>query len=102
MTFKLKPNLNRLMTERKLTLAELSKKSGVARSSIHNWLTASNQTKINITHVQKVAAALKVPLHELLFSEPDPFERRDVPREVLKELFSGDLRVTIHKIERQR
>lgn len=94
MSIKLKNNLTRILSERRLTLAALAKKSGVPRSSIHNWTSAAGQEKINIRHVQKLARALEIPLHQLLFSEPDPFEKR--------EIFSGDLRVSIHKIERNR
>lgn len=100
MSIKLKENLNRILAERRLSLAALSKLSGVPRSSLHNWTTATAQQKINVRHVQQLCAALKIPIHELLFSEPDPYEKREIGREVLKELFSGDLRVSIHKIER--
>ena len=102
MAIRLKENLTRIMAERRLTLAALSKLSGVPRSSLHNWATSESQQKINIKHVQQLCAALKVPLHELVFSEPDPHEKREFGREVLKELFSGDLRVSIHKIEREK
>lgn len=37
-------------------------------------------------------------MHELCYGEPDPYEVKS--EEILKELFSGDIRVSIHKIER--
>ena len=102
MRIRLKENLTRIMAERRLTLAALSKKSGVPRSSLHNWATIGSQQKLNILHLRQLCACLEIPLHEMLFDEGDPFEKREVGREILKELFTGDLRVSIHKIERKK
>jgi hypothetical protein len=50
--------------------------------------------------VKKVAAALGVSLHELVFGEPDPFEVSG--EELLREIFSGDVRVTLHPLDRKK
>lgn len=100
MSVKLKENLERLMQEKKLTLTQLSKLAGVPKSSLHGYITTrSSVTKLNIIQVKKIADALQVDLHELLFSLPDP--HASIHGEILKELFSGDIRVTLHRIERK-
>ncbi|WP_415061371.1 helix-turn-helix domain-containing protein [Bdellovibrio sp.] len=88
-------HLSRIMKERGLSLAALSKASGVSKQTIHGW-TAGRRVH-DISQLKKVATVLKMPLHDLLFGEPDPF--LSAPAVILKELFSGDIRVTIHKIE---
>ncbi|MBI3554660.1 MAG: helix-turn-helix transcriptional regulator [Deltaproteobacteria bacterium] len=94
----LKVILPALLRERGMTLSALAKKSGLNKSTLHGWTTG--QVAINIDQLKKVATALEVSIHQLCFGEPDPNER--LGEEVLKELFSGDLRVSIHKIERNR
>ena len=94
----LKTNLPALLTSRKMTLSGLAKKAGLSKSTVHGWVTG--QIAINIDQLKKVAVVLEVSLHQLCFGEPDPFEKPG--DEVLKELFSGDLRVSISKIERKR
>lgn len=51
------------------------------------------------TQLRKVAATLQISTHELMFDEVDPFENK--ADEILKELFSGDVQVTLHRIERK-
>lgn len=80
------------------TLGQLAKTSGVPRATLHGWTTG--RSALDLNQVKKVALALEVSLHELIFGEPDPYE---VPTdELLKELFTGDVRVSIHRIERKR
>lgn len=88
--------LTRLMKERALTLAKLSRLSGVPKTSIHGWMTG--RKAMDLDQLKRVASVLEVSLHELAYGEEDPFAMRK--GEILKELFSGDVRVTIHKIER--
>lgn len=101
MSIKLKENLNKLVKERGLTLTTLAKKAGIPKSSLHGWMSSNTIEKINVKQLQKVCSALEIPMYSLLFAEPDPHEKRELGAEVLKELFSGDLRVSIHKIERK-
>ena len=95
---KLGNNLSQLCKERGITLAHLSKMSGVPKSTIHSWTT--NPASVNLSHLQKIARALGVSVHFLAYGENDPNE---APSEnILKEIFSGDVRVTLHRIERRR
>lgn len=87
-----------LCKRRKLSLTQLSRICGVPTQTIHGWTTGKSAA--NLTQLKKVATALKISLHELAFGEPDPFESPS--EEILKEIFSGDVRVTLHRIERRR
>jgi hypothetical protein len=55
-----------------------------------------------LNQLKQVASALEVSFHELCFGEPDPYEQKMDTEEVLRELFTGDVRVTLHRIERQK
>jgi hypothetical protein len=50
--------------------------------------------------IRSVAHALGVSVHYLLFGERDPLETPG--EEILREIFSGDVRVTLHRIERKK
>jgi len=80
------------------SLARLSREAGVPHQTIHNWTTG--RTSINPVQIKKVATALQISIHDLLFDEPDPFEADS--ETLLREIFSGDVRVTLHRIERKR
>lgn len=95
---KLGSKLNQICKGKGLSLAQLSKEAGVPVQTIHAWTTG--RKSINPSQVKKVALVLEVSIHELLFDEPDPFESKS--SEVLKEIFSGDVRVTLHKIEKKK
>ena len=93
---KLPENLQRICRERKISVTELARKSKVPQPTIHGWVTGRKVQ--NIDDLKKVCDVLEVSLHFLLYNQPDPYE---VPsEEILKELFRGDIRVTIQKIER--
>lgn len=103
MSSQLRSNLLRLMEAKGLNQARLCKLAGVPKATLHGYLnpTKDSQSKVDTQQVKKIAEALKTDFHELLFGFPDPHSRTRVPEEVLKEIFSGDLRVTIHKIEKK-
>lgn len=70
----------------------------IPKQTLHNWTVG--RRSVDPDQLKAVASALNVSLHHLLFGTPDPNE---IPNEeILKELFSGDVRVTIQKIERRR
>lgn len=80
------------------SITQLSKKSGVSKSTLHAWTVG--RKSINLENLKRVAAALEISVHQLVYGEPDPFE--SVGKEVLKEIFSGDVRITVHRIERKK
>lgn len=95
---KLSENITALCKAKRWKLVELSRKAGIPNQTLHNWVTG--RTSVNPEQLKKVAAALEVSLHYLVFGEPDPFEQP--AQEILKEIFTGDVRVTLHRIERKK
>lgn len=94
---KLAENIKRICKDRGLTLSRLAKSAGVPPQTLHNWTTG--RRSIDPEQVRRVAKALRVSIHELMFGSPDPFEAQS--SEILREIFSGDVRVTLHRIERK-
>lgn len=89
--------LARLCEKKRWSLSRLSRESGVPKPTIHGWTTG--RTGLKLDQLKKVASALEVTIHELAFGTPDPYESSG--EEILRELFTGDVRVSIHKIERR-
>lgn len=95
---KLAETLLAICKKRGLSLAQLARKSGVANQTIHGWTIG--KAAANLDQIKRVAEALEMPLHELVFGVPDPFEAPG--EEILREIFSGDVRVTLHRIEHKK
>jgi transcriptional regulator with XRE-family HTH domain len=95
-----KTNLQSLLSERQWTAARLSRESGVPKSTIADWMTS--QKAVNLEQLRKVADVLKVPVWRLAYDldSSDPYETKFTD-EVLTELFSGRLQVTIHRVDRK-
>jgi len=89
-----KQNLALLCRQKGWTVAKLAKVSGVPVQTLHGW--TAGKKPVNFDQVKKVATALEVSIHQIIFGEVDPYGSID--REVLEEIFSGDVRVTIHKL----
>lgn len=89
--------LARKMKTQGLTLTQLAQKTGVPKPTLHGWMTG--RRVLDPERLRKVAGALEVSVHELLFGTPDPFHR--MSPEILQEVFRGDVRVTIHRINRK-
>jgi transcriptional regulator with XRE-family HTH domain len=93
----LKDNLQLILKKKGWTSARLARETGLPKSTIHA-LTSIGQSSVNLGHLKKIATRLEVSMHELCYGEPDPFEING--SEILKEIFTGDIRVSIHRIER--
>ena len=94
---KLKDSLNRHLKAKNISLTELAKKAKVPKTNLHSWTTGANP---QLDQLKRVSDVLEVSLHELAFGEADPYEASS--EEILKELFTGDVRVTLHRIERRK
>lgn len=90
-------NLTYFRKKKNMRLATLAKKSGVKQPTLHGWTTGRSVQ--NLDDLKSVCDVLEVSLYQLLFSEADPHEN---PRQILKEIFKGDITVTIHRIEKER
>ena len=97
LNMRLQKVLPRLCKEQNITLSQLSKTSGAPLQTIHGWTVGRNS--VNPSQVKKEAKALQVSLHYLLFEESDAHETPS--NEILKELFSGDVRISVQRIERK-
>jgi lambda repressor-like predicted transcriptional regulator len=93
----MKKVIERMLERKGLNLNQLSKLSGVPKSTIYSW---GDQKAVNLDQFKAVANALEVSVYQLAYGESDPFEK--ISGEVLTELFSGDVRVTIQKIENRK
>ena len=91
-------NLKRICIEKKISISELARRTGIRQSTLHGWCTSRKVQ--NIDDLKKVADELEVSIHMLLYGKPDPHET--LGQEILKEIFSGDIRVTLHKIEKTK
>ena len=90
--------LQELCRKRGWTVAKLARESGVPVQTVHNWSLARGA--VNPEQVKRVSLVLGVSVHYLLYGEADPNEQ--IGEEVLKEIFSGDVRVTVHRVERRK
>lgn len=93
---KLSSILSTICKQRKISLASLARKAGVPPQTLHNWIVG--RKSINPDQLKNIANVLEVSVHYLLFGEPDPHEQPS--EEILREIFSGDVRVTLHRIEK--
>lgn len=87
-----------LLEQRRMTLKEISKKTGVPSSTLSEWL--NNRTPKNPEQIQKVAKALGVSMHFFLFGEEDSEEPL---HKLLKEdVFSGTFEINIKRVKLEK
>lgn len=90
--------LKTLISERRLTLKEISLGSGVPTSTIAEW--SNRRVPKNPAQVRKVAKFLGVTTHFLLFGEEDS---QEILQKFIKEdIFSGTFEINIKKIRREK
>lgn len=97
MKIKIDQVLNRLIKEKRLTLKELSKASGVPASTIHEW--QNGRSPRDPVQAKKVADALDVSLNQLLFDEPDKNESIQIQSIFKEDVFSGIFEINIKRIK---
>lgn len=95
---KLGPTLTNLCKKKSWSLARLARASGVPIQTLHGWTTG--RKGVQLQQLKQVAEVLEVSIHQLAFGEPDPHEV--IGEEILREIFTGDVRVTLHRIERRK
>ncbi len=92
----LSKNLTRILKQKGISLSEIARQTRVPKATLHSWTVG--QKSVNLEQLKKVAEFLNVSVALLAYGEEDMAAEKST--EMLKELFSGDLRVTIKKIER--
>lgn len=95
---KLDSTLTQLCKKKGWSLARLSRATGVPTQTLHGWTIG--RKAVQLDQLKKVAAVLEISIHKLAFGEPDPHET--IGEEILHEIFTGDVRVTLHRIERRK
>ncbi|MGK5087882.1 helix-turn-helix transcriptional regulator [Bdellovibrionota bacterium FG-2] len=91
-------NLLAHLKKRGMSPADLARKCKIARSTVHYWI--AGKTEITASQLKKVATVLEVGIHELGFGESDPYGLE--PNVSLVDLFRGDVRLTVQKINRKK
>jgi transcriptional regulator with XRE-family HTH domain len=94
----LSTNLQSLLKQKGWTLTRLANETGINKSTLHAWTVGRGN--INLEYLKKVATALRVSVYQLAYGEPDPYE--PASHEILREIFTGDVRVTLHRIDRNK
>lgn len=89
--------LKDLLKNRRLTLKEVSLASGVAVSTLGEWL--NNRQPKSPVQVKKVANTLEVSLNYLLFGEPDRYERINLTQALGDEVLSGVFEINVRRVK---
>ncbi len=87
--------LKSIIDERRLTLKEISKATGVPSSTLGEWL--ANRTPKNPVQVLKVADFLGITLHYLLFGQEDREE--PIAKIVREDFFQGTFEITVKRVK---
>ena len=93
---KLKEQIQYYLNVRGMTATELSRRSGVPRQNISNWLM--NQKPKDVEQVKRVADIFQVSLDHLLFGEPKPMETNKNTYPEFEHLMNGRFEIRIKKI----
>lgn len=97
MELKLAEVLKRELKKQHISVKLLSKETGVAVSTIHEWLGGRNPR--NIVQAKKVANFLGIGLNNLLFDEVEETEAISIQKVLKDEVFSGVFEITIKRIK---
>lgn len=93
MSLKIAATLKKLMERNHFSLADISKETGVPKSTISDWL--SNRSP-NPVQAVKVAKFFEVSLHYLLFGEEDTEE--PLTKLIKQDVFTGTFEINIKRI----
>ena len=86
--------LQQLLKEKNMSMRELAKISGVPASNLTEW--SANRSPKNPLQVKKVAEALGVTMHFLLFGEDDS---QEPIQKIMKEnFFEGTFEISIKRV----
>lgn len=97
MELKIGTVLARVMRERRLSVKELSKTSGVPVSTIHEWI--NGRSPRDPLQAKKVADALQISLNRLLFDTPDLTESINLNQILKEDVFSGVFEINIKRVK---
>lgn len=92
--------LKRTLKEKRISIKELSGLSGVAVSTLHEWLNGRNPK--NFIQAKKVAKALDLTLNKLLFDESDEPKAITLNQIIKEDVFSGVFEISIKRIKDEK
>lgn len=95
MSLKIGTILSQIIKERRITLKEISRATGVPATTISEW--TGNRTPKNPEQVLKVAKFLGVTLHFLLFGKED--EQEPLQKILKEDFFSGTFEINIKRVK---
>ena len=97
----LKKQLETLLDSQAMTAAQLSRRSGVPKQVLSDWL--KNKSPRNLDHIKRVADALDVSVDLLLFGEGADYEKTqtsDLGALVGDQWFGGLFEVRLRRVTR--
>ena len=86
---------SKIVQERRLTLKEISKATGVPATTLAEW--QANRTPKNPVQVRAIAKFLGVSLHFLLFGEEDSEE--PIQKILKEDFFSGTFEISVKRVK---
>ena len=98
MSIKIGNTFKKLLNERRVTLKEVTKATGVASSTLSEWL--NNRSPKNPEHIRKVAKFLGVSMHFFLFGEEDTEE--PLHKLLSEDVFNGTFEINIKRVKIQK
>lgn len=102
MSIHLKTILEKAMHDQGVSQAKLSQLTRISKATLHGYLNPRvKQSKIDVSIVKKICDVLKLDFHEALFGAPDPNSKAQIPKEILTDIFKGDVRLIVQRIERK-
>jgi len=97
MEIKIAKVLARIMKEKKLSIKEISKMSGIAESTLFEW--ANNREPRSPVKAKKLAEALDLTLDQLLFDEPIKKEALQIEQIIKEDFVAGTFEITIKRVK---
>lgn len=87
--------LSQIIKQRRLTLREISKATGVPATTLAEW--QANRTPKNPSQIKAVSKYLGVSLHFLLFGEEDSEE--PIQKIMKEDFFKGTFEISIKRVK---
>jgi transcriptional regulator with XRE-family HTH domain len=91
---KIAETLKALLKENGISLRELSKRSGVPVSTLSEW--SSNREPKSPIQTRRVAEALGVSMHYLLFGESD--QQEPLAKLFKEDVFNGTFEISVKRV----
>lgn len=82
-----------------LTLAKLSKATGVPKQTIHNWLTGTEPK--NLGHLKKVSSYFDLTIEELCYGEGPKQKGVESLSKYQDEIYAGIFEVVLRRVKRE-